>query len=89
MGDGIREPSYTDGGQEGLLPGRSGTHRELAVFKSDPTFSGTPDHSLQVGQDTAIRALCLVTYDVSAEEDDWMWGGVYYNYDPPDNYVFW
>ncbi|MGZ4934325.1 MAG: hypothetical protein ACXV49_07485 [Halobacteriota archaeon] len=41
---------------------------ELEVFKSDPSFSGTPDYTLQIGQDTAIRALCLVTHDQSAQE---------------------
>ncbi len=49
---------------------------ELDVFKSANTFSETPDYTLQRGQDTAIRALCLVTHDVSAEEIDVMWGRV-------------
>ncbi|MGZ4926279.1 MAG: hypothetical protein ACXVIP_02920 [Halobacteriota archaeon] len=48
---------------------------DLEVFKSNVTFTGAPDYTLQRGQDTAIRALCLVTYDVSSE-DDW-WRDVY------------
>ncbi|MGZ4892274.1 MAG: hypothetical protein ACXV2B_08495 [Halobacteriota archaeon] len=53
---------------------------ELEVFRSEFTATGAPDYSVQRGQDTAVRALCLVTYDLSAEEFDWMWGAVYYNY---------
>ncbi len=54
---------------------------ELDVFKSDFTFSGVPDYSLQIAQQSGIHALCLVTYDVDPEapltcED------VYYSYDP-------
>ena len=41
---------------------------ELEVFTSDVTFSGTPDYTLQRGHDASVRALCLVTYDQSAEE---------------------
>ena len=47
---------------------------ELEVFKSDSHPRGAPDYTLQRGQDAAIRALCLVTYDLSAEEIDWTWG---------------
>ncbi len=63
------------------LPNDSDLVAELEVFTSDVTFSGMPDHTLQIGPDSAIRALCLVTYDQSAEEfEPW----VYYSYDPPD-----
>ncbi|MGZ4846284.1 MAG: phage terminase large subunit [Halobacteriota archaeon] len=59
---------------------------ELQVFKSAYTFSETPDYTLQRGQDTAIRALCLVTHDLSAEEIDWMWGPVDWISGPPKGY---
>ena len=60
---------------------------ELDVFKSDFTFSGAPDYSLQIAQQSGIHALCLVTYDVDPEaplpfED------IYYSYDPdPTEYL--
>ena len=40
---------------------------ELGVFKSNLTFSGAPDYSLQVAQQSAVEALCLVTFDVNPE----------------------
>ncbi|MGA7075993.1 MAG: phage terminase large subunit [Halobacteriota archaeon] len=40
---------------------------ELDVFKSELTFSGTPDYSLQVAQQSGVQALCLATYDVDPE----------------------
>jgi hypothetical protein len=39
----------------------------LDVFKSDLTFSGVPDYSLQVAQQSAVQALCLATYDYEPE----------------------
>ena len=50
---------------------------ELDVFKSDFTFSGAPDYSLQTAQQSGIRALCLVTYDVDPEP----FVDVFYSYD--------
>ena len=45
-----------------------------------------PDYTLQRGHDAAIRALCLVTYDQSAEEiEPWE---IYYSYDHPDDWWF-
>jgi predicted phage terminase large subunit-like protein len=41
---------------------------ELDVFKSDCTFSGIPDYSLQVAQQSGVKALCLATYKVDPEE---------------------
>jgi predicted phage terminase large subunit-like protein len=41
---------------------------ELEVFKSDHTFDGTPDYTLQTAQDAGVRALCLVTYDINPQE---------------------
>ncbi|MGA3360062.1 MAG: hypothetical protein ABSC87_07630 [Halobacteriota archaeon] len=38
------------------------------MFKSDLTFSGAPDYSLQVAQQSWVEELCLVTYDVDPEE---------------------
>jgi predicted phage terminase large subunit-like protein len=53
---------------------------ELEVFKSDYTFDGTPDYTLQIAQDAAVRALCIVTFEINPQEiimaDD-----VYYSYD--------
>ncbi len=40
---------------------------ELDVFKSDFTLDGGADYSLQVGQQSGIQALCLVTYDLGPE----------------------
>jgi len=40
---------------------------ELDVFKSELTFSGVPDFSLQVAQQSAVQALCLATYDYEPE----------------------
>ena len=54
---------------------------ELDVFKSDFTYSGVPDYSLQVAQQSAIQALCLVTYKVDPEEPIPL-DLIYYNYDP-------
>lgn len=54
---------------------------ELDVFKSDPTFSGAPDYSLQIAQQSGIHALCLVTYDVDPEPPV-EYENVYYSYDP-------
>ncbi len=67
-------------------PNDSDLIAELEVFKSDPTFGGAPDYTQQIGQDTAIRALCLVTYDQSAEEfEPWE---IYYSYDDPNDDVW-
>jgi hypothetical protein len=41
---------------------------ELDVFKSDFTYGEASDYSMQVAQQSAIHALCLVTYDVDPEE---------------------
>ncbi len=40
---------------------------ELDVFKSDFTLDGGADYSLQVGQQSGIQALCLVTHDLGPE----------------------
>jgi hypothetical protein len=41
---------------------------ELEVFKSETHFDGQPDYKYQAGQNSAVRALCLVTHDVHALE---------------------
>ncbi len=55
---------------------------ELDVFKSDLTFSGAPEYSMQVAQQSAIHALCLVTYDVYLEPPYNPFENVFYHYYP-------
>jgi hypothetical protein len=40
---------------------------ELEVFRSETRLDARPDYSLQAGQSSAIRAICLVTYNVHPE----------------------
>jgi predicted phage terminase large subunit-like protein len=49
------------------LPGDVELLAELEVFKSEARFDGKPDYSYQAGQNSAVRALCLVTFDVRPE----------------------
>jgi predicted phage terminase large subunit-like protein len=42
---------------------------ELDVFKSGFTYSGAPDYTTQIAQQSGIHALCLVTSDVDPEQD--------------------
>ena len=54
---------------------------ELGVFKSAFTYDEKPDYSLQAAQQSGIRALCLVTYDL----DPTIWQyqpSIYYSFDP-------
>ena len=37
---------------------------QLEVFKSETRLDGRPDYSYQAGQNSAVRGLCLVTYNV-------------------------
>jgi hypothetical protein len=53
--------------------------KERSTFKSDCTFSGAPDYSLQTAQQSGIHALCLVTYDVDPEAP-LPFQNVYYSY---------
>jgi predicted phage terminase large subunit-like protein len=54
---------------------------ELEVFKSEARLDGKPDYSYQAGQNSAVRALCLVTYnihpDIEAKTHDFDWDEVY------------
>ena len=55
---------------------------ELEVFKSEFTLDESPDYSLQVGAQSAIRALCLVTYDMIPEVVNKKFEpSIYYSYD--------
>jgi hypothetical protein len=55
---------------------------ELDVFTSGPTYDESADYSLQVAQQSGIHALCLVTYDLSAELLNYhRQPSVYYKYD--------
>jgi hypothetical protein len=54
---------------------------ELEVFKPNFDFEETPDYALQVAQQSAMLALCLVTHDL----DPSMWEfhpSIYCNFDP-------
>ena len=53
---------------------------ELDVFKSDFTFNGQPDYSLQGAQQSGIDALCLVTFDLNPEARRKPFT-IYYGYD--------
>jgi predicted phage terminase large subunit-like protein len=56
---------------------------ELLSFKSAFTYDESPDYSLQIAQQSAIHAMCLVTHDLSAEEvDHFTRPSIYYSYDP-------
>ena len=55
---------------------------ELEVFKSDFTYSGAPDYTTQIAQQSAIHALCLVTCDVNPEQDYSPYEKVWYHYYP-------
>jgi predicted phage terminase large subunit-like protein len=59
---------------------------ELDVFKSDLTFSGTPEYGLQIAQQSGIHALCLVIRDVDPEQDWDQYENVWYNYYPEQLY---
>jgi predicted phage terminase large subunit-like protein len=55
---------------------------ELEVFKSEFSWNETPDYSLQVSAQSAIHALCLVTYDLSPELIKYQRdSSIYYGYD--------
>ena len=56
---------------------------ELDVFKSDFTYSGAPDYTAQIAQQSGIHALCLVTHEVDPEQD-WDPYDVWYHYYPED-----
>ena len=65
-----------------IIPNYPELQAELDVFKSGLTFDGSADYSLQVAQQSGIHALCLVTYDLSAELLYYRkQPSVYYNYD--------
>jgi hypothetical protein len=55
---------------------------ELEVFKSDFTYSGAPDYTTQIAQQSGIHALCLVTSDVNPEQDYSPHEKVWYHYYP-------
>ncbi len=55
---------------------------ELEVFKSDFTYSGAPDYTTQIAQQSGIHALCLVTSDVNPEQDYSPYENVFYHYVP-------
>jgi predicted phage terminase large subunit-like protein len=57
---------------------------ELEVFKSDFTYSGAPDYTTQIAQQSGIHALCLVTSDVNPEQDYSPHEKVWYHYYPED-----
>jgi predicted phage terminase large subunit-like protein len=63
------------------FPDYRGLLAELDVFKSDFTFNEGPDYSLQVAQQSAIHALCLVTLDLDPPELRKQFT-TYYSYDP-------
>ena len=53
---------------------------ELSVFRSAFTYDEKPDYSLQVAEQSGIRALCLVTHDL----DPTMWKypqSIHYGFD--------
>ncbi len=65
------------------FPQHPGLLAEIEVFKSAFTFDESPDYSLQIAQQSAIHALCLVTHDLSPEEVDYRYRpSIYYSYDP-------
>ena len=55
---------------------------ELDVFKSDFTFSGVPDYTTQIAQQSGIHALCLVTFEVDPEESYDLYENIWYHYVP-------
>jgi predicted phage terminase large subunit-like protein len=55
---------------------------ELDVFKSDLTFSGAPDYTTQIAQQSGIHALCLVTYEVDPEDSYDPYENIWYHYVP-------
>jgi predicted phage terminase large subunit-like protein len=52
------------------LPNNPELLAELEVFKSEPRLDGKPDYSSQAGQNSAVRALCLLTHDIHPLESD-------------------
>lgn len=64
------------------FPQHPGLLAEIDVFKSAFTYDESPDYSLQIAQQSAIHALCLVTYDLSPEEVEYYnRPSIYYSYD--------
>ena len=56
---------------------------ELDVFKSGYTYDESADFSLQVAQQSAIDALCLVTHDITPGLIRYLTQpSIYYSYDP-------
>jgi predicted phage terminase large subunit-like protein len=56
---------------------------ELEVFKSEFTWTESPDYTLQIAAQSAISAMCLVTYDLSPELIKYQTQpSIYYSYDP-------
>lgn len=54
------------------VPQHLGLLAEIEVFKSVFTYDESPDYSLQIAQQSAIHALCLVTCDLSPEEVEYI-----------------
>jgi predicted phage terminase large subunit-like protein len=65
-----------------IFPHEPNLLAELEVFKSEFTLDESPDYSLQAGAQSAIHALCLVTYDLGPEVvRDRFRPSIYYSYD--------
>jgi len=65
------------------FPDRSELLAELEVFTSYFTYTAAPDYSLQVAQQSAIHALCLVTHDLTPGLIRYLTQpSIYYSYDP-------
>jgi predicted phage terminase large subunit-like protein len=56
---------------------------ELEVFKSEFTWNESPDYTLQIAAQSAISAMCLVTYDLSPELIKYQTQpSIYFSFDP-------
>jgi predicted phage terminase large subunit-like protein len=65
------------------VPGYPELTAELDVFKSAPTYDESADYGLQVAQQSAIDALCLVTHDLTPGLIRYLTQpSIYYSYDP-------
>ncbi|MGA9079826.1 MAG: phage terminase large subunit [Halobacteriota archaeon] len=65
-----------------IFPHEPNLLAELEVFKSEFTLDESPDYSIQTGAQSAIHALCLVTYDLIPEVvRDRFRPSIYYSYD--------
>ena len=52
------------------LPNNPELMAELEAFHSEPTFDESADYTAQIARQSGVRALCLVTHDLSFTQSE-------------------